>query len=157
MPRRFRDTSALAAALVAVATSMSVLSATAQDPPAAEAPRVQDVDLPEGPNRELAQKQKELAEEALQLFEAQRQAGRITAADPQMLQWRRRLTEARVDLARTAEERADAVKGYLEYVRNMLEAVEALRQNGNAAPNEVLEARYHVLEAERWLARQGAR
>jgi hypothetical protein len=159
MTRRIRDWSPLAAAFVAGGVLMSVVSAPAQDPPPGLAPRVDDAGGPALQARALAADQAEIARRALEVLAAQHQRD---PGDPEryvreQIRWGRRLADATLAQAGTADERAAAITPYVERLEGLAKQMEALREAARASTVEVDEVRYELLEARRWRIQERGR
>lgn len=83
--------------------------------------------------------------------------GTVTAYDPRFVVWERRRVEAVRDAGASHAEFLAALEGYVKSLRDRQRLAELAVRQAAAPGVELLEAKYHVLEAERWLNREKAR
>ncbi len=146
MIARPRHWTATAAAFVAGGTLMTVLSATAQD---AKSERSKA-------DAALAAEQLKIAEEALQTISLRQRDAAMTPTDDAVLIWNRRRAEAKVALAKSVREKADAIQEFTKRLEEIAAIEDRRFQDGLSTGLDVADARYAVLEARRWLEKETA-
>lgn len=144
MLARPRYLTAMAAAFVAGGTLMTVLSAPAQD---AKPARSKEDDA-------LASEQLKIAEDALKTIALRQRDAAMAPTDDVVLIWNRRLTEAKVALAKTPQEKADAIRAFVKRLEEIAAIEDRRFQDGLSTGLDVADARYAVLEAQRWLEKE---
>lgn len=114
---------------------------------------------PPRPVEVIVAEQAQLAEGAIRELEEEQRLSRRPAHESfhDMRLWARRLAEARLARAGSAEERAAAIRPFYDLLRDHEAEVEALIRAGILGRRDGDEVRYQRLEAERWLARESAR
>lgn len=146
MIARPRHWTGLAAAFVAGGTLMTVLSAPAQD---AKSERSKA-------DAALAAEQLKIAEEALQTISLRQRDAAMTPTDDAVLIWNRRRAEAKVALAKSVREKADAIQEFTKRLEEIAAIEDRRFQDGLSTGLDVADARYAVLEARRWLEKETA-
>jgi outer membrane protein TolC len=136
----------MAAAFVAGGTLMTVLSAPAQD---AKSERSKA-------DAALAAEQLKIAEEALQTISLRQRDAAMTPTDDAVLIWNRRRAEAKVALAKSVREKADAIQEFTKRLEEIAAIEDRRFQDGLSTGLDVADARYAVLEARRWLEKETA-
>lgn len=143
---RPRHWTAMAAAFVAGGTLITVLSATAQDAKPARSK----------PDDALAAEQLKIAEEALQTIALRQRDAAMAPTDDVVLVWNRRLAEAKVALAKSPQEKVDAIQAFIKRLEEIAAIEDRRFQDGLSTGLDVADARYAVLEARRWLEKEKA-
>ncbi|MBX6315327.1 MAG: hypothetical protein IRY99_20805 [Isosphaeraceae bacterium] len=104
------------------------------------------------PKKELAEARIRVAKQALKTLQDRIPSGNISPDDPRFALWLRRIVETRRELGSDKAELIAAIQAYWEQTKKDEVAAERAYQNRESSLTRLLEARYHALQAESWLA-----
>jgi RNA polymerase sigma factor (sigma-70 family) len=97
----------------------------------------------------LATEQEKLAEKAISTLEKMALSGESSRTTPELLRWRRRLMEARIEAGSAP---AEAIGAYIKATKTAEDFARKLHQTGSASTADIDEAEFQRLEAEKLLA-----
>ena len=92
-----------------------------------------------------------LAEDALNTLDRMATQGTASPSSAEVYQWSRRLVEAKASPNVPEAERRAALQIYRDRMQKRVAFAEQLAKTGSGSQVDVLEAKYRLIEADRWL------
>ena len=92
-----------------------------------------------------------LSAEALRIWDELVAKGEASPASDRVYLWARRLVEAKAGPGTPEAERKSALQDYYGRIRNLVGVATRQAKSGTLTAVDVLDAKYHLVEAERWL------